>query len=338
MKVFSFPPPDGLSVGPATASETSAAPASELTRANFDTREAYFRWLRESGLEPLEAELWSAPSSHLDQHGALFCGVLGWSKRQNEVAWQRRGQTQTISGPNFRKAYNAVAFSNRIGAVMNVHLTIVWPTVISGGDLIFAKALRRFLELFRKWCGERELPCHWIYCWERGLRNGLHSHILAHIPHLFAYDFEKWARKALETVTGRKPALRVRRHSKSDPPHTLHIVHRRENDVRAQWHLFRYLMKGLGSWLVDDVADRRRRQPLHEIAAIKRRGQGLIVTKRVGTSRAVGEGAQRAWGFKSAFDRGAVSSPQLYSDEDFRDSCEDRERQSLHEFFKRLPL
>jgi hypothetical protein len=318
-KTFEAPRP-AAEIGQQSLSvQTDEKPTSPLSRGDFDSTDEYLRWLRFGGFELSAEELESfgdCPEANLAR------AVLGQTKRQHAQAWEGWGETEFIAGRDFRKAYNAVGFANQLGFVMNVHMTIVWETVGKKGDLEVAKAARRFLELFRKWCAERRLPCLWVHVLERGKRNGLHSHVLCHVPHLFGVRFRQWTDGAIKTVTGKLPARKARGQRKgTGQPYTINIEHRRDNDVRAQWELFKYPMKGVHPRLVLlDVSSRQAARPISEVAALRLRPQGIIKTKRVGTSRPLGEKAQTEAGFQSAFDRGAITPGQLYTDQYLRDA------------------
>ena len=287
--------------------------------------------LRQAGFELPEGELEALGTRPAGDEADLARAVRGWSKRRRQTAWEGRGHSEWIKGSDFQKAYT-VAFSNRAGAVMNVHMTIVWRTVLVGGDLVYAGALKKFLERFRKWCGERNIPCHWVFAWERGAKNGLHSHVLASVPHLFEAELQRWAQNAIKTVCGMPPVLKPRRRKSGAPKttHTLNIVHRRDGDIRAQWELFRYPMKGISAHqFIGDLDNRHQHRRLSEIAAISCRPQGLVTMKRVGVSRAIDVAMQNKAGFVSALDRGAIKPEQLYTEECFRAFQRDEERREL---------
>ena len=312
-----------------------------LRREDFGDLESYLRWLRKAGYEPSESELDMLSGTPGGYEADLVRGTMGWSKRQRQYAWEKRGHSEWVGWKDFRKSYNAVAFSNRLGAVMNVHMTIVWGTVLDGGDLVYAGALKRFLERFRKWCRERSIQCHWIFAWERGPKNGLHSHVLASVPHLYEAELQEWAHKAIETVSGKPSILKPRRRKSgaAKVTHTLNIVHRRDGDIRAQWGLFRYPMKGISPDLfISDLDNRRQSRRLSEIAAISVRPQGLVTTKRVGVSRAIDVTMQRKTGFVSALDRGATKPDELYTDKCYSAFQRDEERREFDRTLSQLEI
>jgi hypothetical protein len=270
-------------------------PRPPFSRDDFLDGDDYLRALREGGFEPTAEELRAGGSG---PNARLLSAIFD----EAELAAKRKPRVSTvINSYEIFKVYSAVAFSNRQGVVLNVHLTIVWSTVRPGEDALFAGFLQRFQELARKWCIERQLPFHGIYCWENGTRNGLHSHILMHVPRLYADHFRRWADKAIKTTTGKAPVVKKRSDKK---PSTLRIVHRRETEIRTQWHLFRYLMKGV--WLQAGFRNRRENcKPYKYLGLFKiaPRAQGLVTGKRVGVFRAIDDAAQKRAGFDDAYER-----------------------------------
>ncbi|MFD2181734.1 hypothetical protein [Rhodoplanes azumiensis] len=310
---------------------------------------------RERHLSPVEARLLTLRQAGLEREdgpgpadwdpaigdgfeASLQRAIFGWTKPEYQRTWEGRAGSTGISTADFQKAYNAVAFANRTGTVMNVHATLVWSTVGQTNGIATAKIAGLFLERFRKWSHERDLPCRWVHVLEISKKNGLHSHVLMHVPRVFELDFRKWVRRCIGTLTGKTPVPRVtpglaRKLHIAKPNHTANLEVSAETDIRAQWEVFTYLMKGiLPAAYARDADDRRKARPLLDVAGIPekyRRRQGEVLTKRVSVARDIDRASQARVGFRSAYDDGARDPGGLYVTDYLKSYERDREYEKM---------
>ncbi len=230
--------------------------------------------------------------------------------------------TTHISGQQWMNVYDAVAFANRLGTVMNVHVTIAWRYLGIVDHTEVSHALVRWTERFRKWCDVRKLPCCYVYAHEVGPEHGLHTHVLTSVPRLEEITFGEWAWTCLAGMSSVEAPSRA----------ALCVQHRRDADTDRQWLWFNYLMKGA------DYTERFQidGRPFCFLGDLTRRHHqygGLIrCSKRVGVSRNIDGAARRMFelseflprGFRSDFDRGASTPAQLYHDGYYRAFLSDR--------------
>lgn len=286
-----------------------------LTRDDFDTFADWLRYLHESGLEPKDfgqTNHVGAQSADLSvqRHQAVF----GHNRQQYQRSWEGWGSTTYVTTKQFRQGYDAVALANCSGLVLNAFINITWSTVGIRGDAAVADANGRYLELLRKACIKRKIIPAWVWVIENGRTWGLHSHILASIPREKKDWLRYQAEQAVETIAGRRPVRTL-------GSRTVKVIHRQDGDWKAQWRIFRYMMKGLRPTKRHpnpEIADGQRR--LEEMAGLKLRSQGVVGTKRFGVSRKLDSKnlakIRRDYGFTTfALEEGETSPEALYTDE-----------------------
>jgi len=286
-----------------------------LTRDDCDTFGDWLRYLHESGLEPKDVGRanWVGVQSAdpaVQRHQAVF----GHNRQQYQRSWESWGSTKYLTTKQFRQGYDAVALANCYGFVLNAFINITWSTVGITGDAAVADANGRYLELLRKACLKRQIipACVWVI--ENGRTWGLHSHVLASIPREKKDWLRYQAEQAVETIAGRRPVRTL-------GSRTVKIIHRQDGDWKAQWRIFRYMMKGLRPTKRHpnpEIADGQRR--LEEVAGLKLRSQGIVGTKRFGVSRKLDAKSladiRRVHGLSEfALERGETSPEALFTNE-----------------------
>lgn len=228
--------------------------------------------------------------------------------------------TTHISGEQWANAYNATAFANRLGLVLNVHVTILWDQVGLPHDGQVSAGLVRWTGELRKWCAARGYRCCYVYAHERSRRHGLHTHLLTSIPYRNRAQFMQWSVAYLARMSG------LERLSKS----AICVRHRREDDTERQWLWFNYIMKG-GDYSIGvrDASDRRLIHALGDLTTCRHRPGGIVrCRRRVGVSRNLDIEARRSFGsdgFRSLFDEGVSDRGQLYTDLYLRASITEQE-------------
>ncbi|WP_224549414.1 hypothetical protein [Mesorhizobium sp. CA16] len=185
-----------------------------------------------------------------------------------------------ISAAELFRMYDAVQFANCSGWLMNTELTIAF----GGSDARSRNVFRSFLARYRAWCDYQQIPCVYIYVWERPPNTRLHTHLQLHIPDNAQGKAASWAKRTLELVDPMSGERLV-----ADKK----LVARKSTDVASQWAWFRYLAKGIdptigvpGDVEVKDYRFARR----FGIAGL---AQGVIPFKRTGRSLQVSDQAQR---------------------------------------------
>ena len=96
----------------------------------------------------------------------------------------------------FKTLYNAIAFANRTGRVINCHITINWGLFGLSNHKAAQEALETFINRYRSFHNHHKadkiaFPI-WVYVHECSVESGMHTHLLMHVPdHLRANQFNK---------------------------------------------------------------------------------------------------------------------------------------------------
>lgn len=269
----------------------------DLTQANhWSSHEDRLRFLIQGGfdLDHVGLPNWIA-GEFSDPVVRVSQAVRGQTQRDYEVIWERRGTSEFLTMDQFNLGYEAVAFANCLGLVMNTWITVAWETVGITNDFSVANADGGFRELLRKRITilnkqireagneEKEFPVAWLWVLERSKKRGLHGHLLAHVPEVH----RKWIKMAVAecVITVAKRPLVIEPDTK-----TVVVKTRHDSAIGPQWKWFRYMMKGIiPGYKVQDPDQRNPPMSLREVMAMDRMDpQGLIRTQRFGVSRALG--------------------------------------------------
>ncbi|MCJ2134035.1 hypothetical protein MKK69_08140 [Methylobacterium sp. J-026] len=302
-----------------------------LSRADFEDAEAYALYLHQSGLEPDGAgEAVIGPAwSYVAGTGpaaSLHRAIHGHTERQHAQAWAGWGETKGVRAAQFLAVYQAVAFANYRGWVLNTFVSVTWSTVGVTSDVAAAAATKRFLDLCRRHLRGLGLTPAFVWVVERGDTFGLHLHLLLHVPEMYGHAFRNWIPKGFATATRMKPVAIPGRDGERGVK-TLDLRRPRVGEterqqVAEQWRVFRYLLKGLSpDLLVSAPDDRRAKLPAAQELGLSTRDQGIVTSKRVGVARELGTAAQTqhaaATGAKPCFvtDQGWREPDELYGDQ-----------------------
>ena len=231
--------------------------------------------------------------------------------------------TTHLSGQDWTRLYEGIAFANRLGSVLNVHVVIAWECAGIWGDDRVSGALVQWTEGLRKWCRARKYPCRYVYVHERARDQGLHTHLLTAVPHDDKDRFQGWAFKYLQRIAGHGHL----------PVNAICVRHRGDRDVQRQWLWFGYLTKGLVPGLsVGGVDDKTRYHPMADVVTYPLRETGLVRCRfRAGVSRNIDCAARCRFGqngFVSRFIAGATTRAELFVDEYLRE-FEEEEKHRL---------
>ncbi|RWB44802.1 MAG: hypothetical protein EOQ46_12870 [Mesorhizobium sp.] len=264
-------------------------PERPLTRSDFFSDEDWRRHCLEGGLDPrIDGGRGYSPATSPGHFGGLYNAINGWEPEQYPVRPYRQGG-EHLTADQYVDAYEAVATSNVLGQVMNAHVVVAWGTVGLEEEADVAGATERFLEGVRKWTDKVGVLGRWFWVLERGQRQGLHLHLLLHLPRGYQADFKRWASRAIGRISGVEPV-------NTEQSHTLHVRMDRD-EVAFQWRTFRYLFKGLrpGSG-IRSPGDARMLLDIADKAGLTLEHQGNFGVKRFGVCRSLAKGARtRHW-------------------------------------------
>lgn len=264
---------------------TMDRPEYHLTRSDFFCDEDWRRHCLEGGFDSrAERGRGYVPASSSGHFGRLYNAIHGWEPAEYPVRPYRQGG-EHLTADQYVDAYEAVATANVLGQVLNAHVVVAWGTVGLSEEVDVAEATERFLEGFRKWTCKVGVPGCWFWVLERGRRQGLHLHLLAHLPRGYREDFERWAARAIGRISGREPL-------KTEESRTL-LVRIERDEVAFQWRTFRYLFKGLrpGSG-IRSPHDPRMLLDIADNAGLTVEDQGSFEVKRFGVCRSLAKGAR----------------------------------------------
>ena len=216
--------------------------------------------------------------------------------------------TTHISALQWCKLYNAVAFANSNGWVLQAWCTIAWQEIGITDDDKVSGALRDWTERVRKWLEERDCPCVYVYVHENSRKRGLHTHVLLHVPPEHTATFRSWCRER---------SLKRRGQTGGVPKAALHIETREDKGTERQWRWFRYMMKGTSrtGGGFGNTSNPHVVTEMNELVDHHFEDGGIIrCRKRVGASQRIDELARKDANFVSLFDAGENSPERLYSD------------------------
>jgi hypothetical protein len=119
------------------------------------------------------------------------------------------------------RVYNAMSYSMwkyGIEGIMTSHIIIVWRTLKVEDHQQAADILSEYLNLekkkwqrvrlmemkpcIRNWLAHSGFKLNYIHVCENGTQQGLHTHILATIPWIFATVYKSWSQKTLTRLSG----------------------------------------------------------------------------------------------------------------------------------------
>jgi len=167
---------------------------------------------------------------------------------------------------------NFCEFADQIGCTLTGWLTITWGLTDTEGRIQQRQV--NFSELYAKWAKYNRFIPAYVWSIENGPNNGLHSHILIHVPSKLRLTFMKMIKSWLGQRAGiscdEKPAKFKKQHYGEGL--------KRWNAVKGT---VRYMLKAIGG---------------HWGKLLKIRpdpeGAGEVTGKRIGTSRNLGEAAR----------------------------------------------
>ncbi|WP_380789379.1 hypothetical protein [Sphingobium xenophagum] len=260
-----------------------------LTRDDFADQEGWLRHCHEGGIdlardnEHFEGVTGSGPYARLQ--GAIY----GTSKLDFLRTWAKWGVSWSLRWRQFVKGYEAIAFANCLGLVLDSAIHITWSLQGIHSDLAVADRQKAFLDAIRRWFERHDEPAAFYWVLERGSRRGLHSHIALRIPPHLTAEFHTYANATLARIV--KGPLVHRQGER-----TMLIQPRRGRDIVAQWKLFAYLMKGLDSSLIFlNRANPAASPRVSNWTFINFKPQGEISVKRMGVSRILDDATRRRW-------------------------------------------
>lgn len=257
------------------------------------------RAIRESGDWPRE---WSFTRGNgFDVQ--LLKAVVGHSPEAFDQTIQA-GEFLHITAEECIDVYNAIAFANALGRILNTHISITWSTVGLADDAQIQAATARLLHSLEATCAQHNFPVAWVSVMERGKKRGLHTHILMSCRTEWIDQLSIWLRESVASIAHLKPLI-------GTAGETVSVKANEERNTNIQWSIFRYLMKGMDPAATHKFATGIR--PLAETLGIALKDQGAFVGKRVRIAGLLAAPERTRRGYSSFLDEGCASPFKLYS-------------------------
>jgi hypothetical protein len=292
-------------------------PERPLTRDDFSSLEQWNQYCFKGGDLPWcdqDEPGWQYPAG-TGPYSDLTRALYGHSERAYAITWEKYGASHYLALEQLERAYGAVALANYRGRLFEDHLTIVWTTLGFWDHHSIALCQKRVLELFRKWFLNRGYWPALVWVLENSGRRGLHTHLLISVPRELRHDFKRYVEQAVETVC-KKPVVRTPGGS------TVKLTGGPTTSTDRQWHLFKYLFKGLSpSVTIQNASTGFERVSFSRYAKLPAQAQGEVLVKRFGVSRDLDRAAQLAWraaGGPSLDLDGNKSAREIFGDQFFR--------------------
>jgi hypothetical protein len=218
---------------------------------------------------------------------------------------RRATRTSThLSADDVVKLYLGMLRANLQGMQLTYFATIAWSTLGLTDDAEIQAATQALFARLREWsvrCRSKgagapgPVPLAWVWCHERGKAVGLHTHILAHVPHRYTGRVGKVICRFLEAWTGQPlqngetgqvtflaKSPRLRRLKVA--PYTFSLP--RPRALAFQRNVMRYMLKGVDpDSRAPKAAGLHRGLYLDEALKLRRvEPQGVVLGKRCGYS------------------------------------------------------
>lgn len=200
--------------------------------------------------------------------------------------------TRHITRSQCSSVYDAVLFANYSGSTLNNMMTIVWKYAALHTEEDICAEYKKLLDRLRKFLEYHGCPVHYYAVFENGPKEGYHTHIAIHVPDRIRTEFKKWRASNAARLCVDPQTI----------PRQMHVHMRRDNHIRSQWAIFRYLMKGLDPQLLRREAkayQHMRRKTANYLFGVMQRDTGLVAMDRVHIARAL----QPAARFKAEYER-----------------------------------
>ena len=260
-----------------------------LTRADFSDSEGWMRHCHEGGIDLDRTDDGFGGIVGGGPYGKLVEGIYGTTKLDFLRTWTGWGISRSLRWRQFVKGYEAIAFANCLGIVLDSSIDITWSMQGIHSDVVVAARQKAFLDAIRRWFERHDEPAAYYWVLERGSRRGLHTHITLRIPPHLVEEFNTYVNATLARVV-KGPLVRTR------TERTIMVKPRAGRNLIAQWNRFTYLMKALDKTLI--AFDRSNPVASPRVAnwtIINFRPQGEISVKRMGVSRFLDDATRRRW-------------------------------------------
>lgn len=142
-----------------------------------------------------------------------------------------------ISAAQFVDAYQALAFANCYGCIVDTTLDVSWSLHGITAEAAVATCQADLLGYIADWPTLHELPTFYIWVLEQGATYGLHSHIVLHLPAHLEAPFRGYVVDTLTRIV-RMPLLETE-HST-----TCKLQVRGGETTFAQWQLLSLYVEG----------------------------------------------------------------------------------------------
>ena len=167
-----------------------------LTRADFADRESWLRHCYYGGIDlAREDDFEGIAASGL--YGRRLSAIYGSTELDFLRTWAGWGVSRSIKWRQFVKGFEAVAFANCLGIVLDSSIDITWSLQGLTSDLTVAARQKSFLDAIHRWFDRHDTRAAYLWVMERGRRRGLHTHINIHIPPTLTDEFNTYANATL---------------------------------------------------------------------------------------------------------------------------------------------
>ncbi|MFG1348826.1 hypothetical protein [Xanthobacter autotrophicus] len=237
--------------------------------------------------------------------------VLGATPEIFEKSLRKLVITRYITRGQCANVYDAILFANYFGSTLNVMITVVWKYAGLYTEDDICAAYEGLIDRLRKFLEYHGCPPHYYAVFENGAKEGYHTHIAVHIPDRIRAEFKEWrAKNAARLCVDPQTISRQ-----------MHVHMRRDNHIRSQWAIFKYLMKGLDPrlrrWELK-MNPHLPRKTANYYLGVKQRDTGRVAMSRVHIARGLQPAARRKAGYERPYGIDEVPFERRYSDYMYR--------------------
>ncbi|MFG1208990.1 hypothetical protein [Xanthobacter flavus] len=237
--------------------------------------------------------------------------VFGATPEIFEKSLRKSAVTRHITRSQCANVYDAILFANYSGSTLNTMMTVVWKYAGLDTEDAICIAYEGLIDRLRKFLEYHGCTPHYYAVFENGPKEGYHTHIAVHIPDRIRVAFKEWHARNAER-------LRVDPNTISQ---LMHVHMRRNNHIRSQWAIFKYLMKGLDPHLRRwelKMNPQLPRKTANYYLGVKQRDTGCLTISRVHIARGLQPAARRKAGYERPYGIEEVPYEIRYSDRMYR--------------------
>ena len=244
-----------------------------------------------------DKETWDR-AIELEQPPSTNYGFYAFNER---FSHKNRPGGLRLTAAQAKDLYDAVAYANTLGLVMNCHVSITWGLLGIVDHTEAANTLtHRVIKPLRQWYKDRtgRDQLAWLYVHENGRIHGFHTHLMLAIPNDLRLAFRDWLESRLSDVC----------RLDSMPKEASHITAYRSDPIGRQWIYFQYLIKGIDE---NEALPARvgwnSHIPVSRLIKFGLENPGEVqCKKKCGVANLIGVKARQRAGFRSLLDQGVT--------------------------------